>query len=204
VYRSAFFASLLGVTFSALAADNAKPSTDTSDVMEIRHQTWKQDLTGHAPGLKWPLAAHTQVTSPFGERIHPIEGVPKKHTGVDLSAALGQPIKAAAPGRVVSAGWRGGYGYQVEVLHAGGLRTRYSHLSALLVEPGAMVQAGSAVGLAGATGKATGVHLHFEVWRRGRAKNPMGWFRRHRRVRRHQYVARPPPPVVVSTVKGSS
>jgi murein DD-endopeptidase MepM/ murein hydrolase activator NlpD len=146
--------------------------------------------------LSWPLAvrAFKFVTSPFGERVHPIEGVLRKHAGVDLAASLGQPVQSAAPGRVLSAGWMRGHGYQVEVQHTGGFRTRYSHLSALLVEPGAMVEAGSTLGLAGATGMATGVHLHFEVWKKGQAKNPMAWFhlpRAKSKAKTHQYVARP-------------
>ena len=192
MYRSSFFALLMWVPFAASAVEPEAPV--------VRHQVWNAPLGTRAPRLRWPLATSAAITSPFGERVHPIEGVLRKHTGVDLAAAPGQPVQAAAPGRVVKAGWRGSHGYQVEVLHAGGLRTRYSHLSGLLVELGAVVEAGSMVGLAGDTGAATGVHLHFEVWRKGHAKNPLQWFRR-KTSRARQYVTRPPP---ARGVKGSS
>jgi murein DD-endopeptidase MepM/ murein hydrolase activator NlpD len=151
------------------------------------------------------MATRSEVTSGFGDRIHPVDGVYRMHSGVDLAAAPSQPIQAAAPGKVISAGWHGAHGLVVEVQHAGGLRTRYSHLSALLVEEGATVEAGSTLGLAGDTGLTTGVHLHFEVWKKGTARNPLKWF--HRRAPgNRQFVTRPIvlPLTTFVTSKGSS
>ena len=201
VWRSAFFALLVWAPSEVLAADSEGPAV-TSEIVVVRHPKWNTTLGVRAPRLRWPLATPSSVTSPFGERVHPIEGVLRRHTGVDLSAAPAQPIQAAAAGRVVSAGWKGSHGYSVEVEHAGGLRTRYSHLSELLVELGANVEAGSLLGLAGDTGLATGVHLHFEVWRNGQAKNPLAWFRA-KLSRARQYVTRPHAPVG-RVSKGSS
>jgi murein DD-endopeptidase MepM/ murein hydrolase activator NlpD len=90
-----------------------------------------------------------------------------------LKARTGQAVVAAAPGVVLRAGRSGGHGLLVEVLHAGGLRTCYSHLSAALVSPGIRVETGSALGLAGSTGRATGPHLHFEVWRGSEPVDPL-------------------------------
>jgi len=81
-------------------------------------------------------------------------------------------VSAAAAGTVVFAGEQGGYGQTVVLQHADGLRTRYAHLSAVLVNPGDRIEAGADLGLAGRSGRATGTHLHFEVTRDGRAVNP--------------------------------
>jgi murein DD-endopeptidase MepM/ murein hydrolase activator NlpD len=97
------------------------------------------------------------------------------HWGIDLAAAAGRVVGAAAPGTVVRAGWTDGYGLLVEVRHAGDLTTRYSHLSRALCHPGDAVEPGQAVGLVGQTGRATGPHLHFEVWRGGAATDPLAW-----------------------------
>jgi murein DD-endopeptidase MepM/ murein hydrolase activator NlpD len=104
-----------------------------------------------------------QVTSGFGWRADPLHGAARFHRGVDIRAAYGQDVPAAAPGRVVSAGGEGAYGQTVVIEHAGGLRTRYAHLSTTLVAAGDEVQEGQRVGQAGRSGRATGTHLHFEV-----------------------------------------
>ncbi|WP_224241775.1 M23 family metallopeptidase [Hyalangium gracile] len=124
------------------------------------------------PRFTWPIFP-VSVTSGFGERAHPILGEMKEHLGVDLAAKRGQAVLAAAPGVVLTAGWNGGYGYQVEIQHASRITTRYSHLARVTVEPGQILERGDLVGLAGDTGMATGVHLHFEVWRDGRPRDPL-------------------------------
>ena len=103
------------------------------------------------------------VTGEFGWRRDPINGAATFHRGIDIRAAYGQDIQSAGSGRVVSAGTQRGYGETVVIEHAGGLRTRYAHLSASLVTPGQEVAAGQVVGRAGRSGRATGTHLHFEV-----------------------------------------
>lgn len=109
------------------------------------------------------LPAPEHVTSGFGPRIHPIDGGSKYHTGIDLRAAEGSPVLAAESGVVKTAGRRGGYGNAVEIDHGGGLTTLYAHASELLVVPGEKVKEGQAIARAGASGHATGPHLHFEV-----------------------------------------
>ena len=104
-----------------------------------------------------------KVTSGFGWRSDPFHGAAKFHRGIDIRAAYGQDVPTAAPGRVVSAGTEGGYGQTVVIEHAGGVRTRYAHLSTTLVAPGEEVRDGQVVGRAGHSGRATGTHLHFEV-----------------------------------------
>jgi murein DD-endopeptidase MepM/ murein hydrolase activator NlpD len=113
-----------------------------------------------------------RVSSNFGERIHPIDGTRHFHTGVDVRAAAGTPILAAAGGVVKRAGERGGYGNAVEIDHGNGVSTLYAHARELSVQPGDTIEEGQALGFVGQTGKATGPHLHFEVRVQGKPVDP--------------------------------
>jgi murein DD-endopeptidase MepM/ murein hydrolase activator NlpD len=112
------------------------------------------------------------VTSGYGYRMHPILGVLKMHTGVDMSASSGTPIKAAASGLVVFSGRRGGYGNCIIIDHGGGVATLYGHCSSLAVSAGREVKQGQVIGYVGSTGLSTGPHLHFEVRHNGRTVAP--------------------------------
>jgi murein DD-endopeptidase MepM/ murein hydrolase activator NlpD len=116
--------------------------------------------------LSWPLTVHV-VGSPFGPRGD------RWHTGIDLPAPLGTPVYSARAGEVVWAGWRGAYGFLVTVAHGHGERSMYAHLSRIDVRVGVWIGEGVRVGLIGATGDATGPHLHFEVRVRGAAADPL-------------------------------
>ena len=118
------------------------------------------------------LPVHGRMTSPYGERFHPILGYMRFHKGVDLAATAGTPIVAAADGRVISAGWSGGYGRAVVIAHAGGVETRYGHMSRIAASAGEIVHRGEVIGYVGSSGLSTGPHLHFEVTRNGRPVNP--------------------------------
>ncbi len=124
------------------------------------------------PRFQWPLD-EVKVTSRFGKRFHPIAHRNKMHSGVDLVAERNQPVLAAGAGIVVRAGWMHGYGYEVTIDHGDGRMTRYSHLARTLVLEGTQVVKGMPLGLAGRTGTATGVHLHFEYWKDDVAKDPL-------------------------------
>lgn len=113
------------------------------------------------------------IVSGFGMRYHPILKANRMHTGVDIAAPYGTPIKAAAAGEVVFAGYRRGYGNTVIIDHGGGIATLYAHCSALAVGEGAVVKQGQVIAYVGATGLATGPHLHFEVRRNGEPVNPL-------------------------------
>lgn len=121
--------------------------------------------------FSWPVEP-VVVTSPFGDRLHPVHGEVRFHAGVDLEAARAQPVTAAAAGVVAFAGWNSGHGKQVELQHDAHVSTRYSHLAAWAVQPGDTVKRGDLIGWAGKTGTATGVHLHFELRRDGEAIDP--------------------------------
>lgn len=113
-----------------------------------------------------------RLTSAFGYRRHPITGGWRMHNGVDLAAPWGTPVVAAQSGKVRFASWRGGYGLLVVLDHEGGGETRYAHLSRIAVQAGQRVADGQTVGFVGATGNATGPHLHFETRAGGRAYKP--------------------------------
>jgi murein DD-endopeptidase MepM/ murein hydrolase activator NlpD len=119
------------------------------------------------------LPVHGRLTSGFGERFHPILGYARFHKGADLAAPAGTPIVAAADGKVVGAGWRGGYGQLVQIAHAGGLETNYGHMSRIAAHVGELVRKGQVIGYVGSTGLSTGPHVHFEVTRNGRPIYPM-------------------------------
>ncbi|WP_018075923.1 M23 family metallopeptidase [Novosphingobium nitrogenifigens] len=118
-------------------------------------------------------AALPAISSGFGMRIDPLRGTRAMHDGIDIPGRQGAPILAAASGQVDFAGWRGGYGNLVEILHADGTRTRYGHLSRIVVGPGDTVAQGQEIALMGSTGRSTGPHLHFEVRSGGIAVNPL-------------------------------
>lgn len=119
-----------------------------------------------------PLARLT-VTSPFRrDRLHPILNRILPHTGIDYAAPAGEPVRATADGIVGFAAARGGYGNLVEVQHPNGYATRYAHLSRIAVRAGTPVRQGDVVGYVGATGLATGPHLHYEVRRKGQPVDP--------------------------------
>jgi murein DD-endopeptidase MepM/ murein hydrolase activator NlpD len=119
-----------------------------------------------------PLRFAWPINAPLGDRFGP-RGA-RFHTGVDFTASAGRPVAAAGYGCVESAGWNpGGYGNLVVVRHRRGMTSWYAHLAQITVRSGACLNAGDRVGSVGATGNATGPHLHFELRVRGAAVNPL-------------------------------
>jgi murein DD-endopeptidase MepM/ murein hydrolase activator NlpD len=124
-----------------------------------------------APPPRSPLALAWPLQAPLGDGFGPRQA--RFHTGIDLPAPAGVPVVAGAAGRVVHAGWlAGGWGYTVTLAHRRGVRTMYTHLSRVTARVGDAVAAGETVGQVGASGDATGSHLHFEVRLRGAAVDP--------------------------------
>lgn len=121
------------------------------------------------PGL-WPV--NGQLGSFFGLRRDPFSGLGEFHPGVDIVVNPGTPVRATGDGRVTLAGWNGGYGLAVVVNHGNGLETLYGHLSKLGYLVGQEVRRGEIIGYSGATGRATGPHVHYEVHVAGAAVNP--------------------------------
>jgi murein DD-endopeptidase MepM/ murein hydrolase activator NlpD len=125
-------------------------------------------LAAPAPGA--PLRLGAPIAAAPGDGFGPRAG--GFHTGLDFPAPAGTPVAAAAPGCATSAGWNDGYGLVVVLAHTAGVTTWSAHLSRIDVGPGACVGAGARIGAVGATGRATGPHLHFEVRVRGAAIDP--------------------------------
>ncbi len=130
--------------------------------------------TNSMPAI-WPVEG--RLLSNFGHRSDPFSGDGAFHTGVDISAATGTPVRAAADGVVHSAEWGGAYGKLVIVDHGNGFRTYYAHMSRLDVVAGQWIRRGEVLGRSGATGRVTAPHLHYEVRRGGAAINPHTYLR---------------------------
>jgi len=113
------------------------------------------------------------ISSYFGYRTDPFNGRREWHPGVDIAGELGEPVVAVAAGIVTYAGKHGGYGNLVQINHGNGFVTRYGHNSKVLVKVGETVSKGQEIALMGSTGRSTGPHCHFEVWRSGRVVNPI-------------------------------
>jgi LysM repeat protein len=118
-----------------------------------------------------PLAG--VYTSLLGGRVDPFTGDYRVHNGVDIKAPFNALVAAAADGRVVEAGWKGGYGKSVVINHKDGYRTLYGHLNVILVKAGQDVKQHQYIGKVGMTGRTTGAHLHFTIWRNGKLRDPL-------------------------------
>jgi murein DD-endopeptidase MepM/ murein hydrolase activator NlpD len=123
-----------------------------------------------------PVSNYT-LTSGFGYRVHPISGVMRLHTGMDMAAPTGTPVRALADGIVESAGPSSGYGNLITIKHANGVETYYGHLSKIEVQPGQQVSVGELIGQVGSTGNSTGPHLHLEVRLNGEPTDPEPFLR---------------------------
>ncbi len=166
---------LVGAAFVPLAIDkNLDPKYQKlADDLEMWHGLTR--LNEMLP-LGMPTAK-TAITSHFGARSDPFTGAPAQHKGIDFAGKIGTELFAVAPGRVVSAGERVGYGKTVEVDHGLGFTTLYAHLSAIRVTRGDWVRPGTIVGLGGNSGRSTGPHLHYEIRYKGAPFNPANFIK---------------------------
>jgi murein DD-endopeptidase MepM/ murein hydrolase activator NlpD len=124
----------------------------------------------------WPI--NGRLMGGYGERNDPFSGEGAMHTGIDISAPIGTPVKVTADGVVIHSNWNGGYGRCVIVDHGNGYQTWYAHLSRMDVVEGQEIRQGDVVGQVGATGKATGPHLHYEVRIHATPVNPYRFMQR--------------------------
>jgi murein DD-endopeptidase MepM/ murein hydrolase activator NlpD len=142
-----------------------------SRLHDVRYMVERRNALAAATPSIWP--AHGWLTSRMGSRQDPVSGGDDFHAGLDIAGEKGQPIYATAAGRVSQASYQSGYGNLVIVDHGFGLETKYGHLSSFTVKPGQNVKRGDVIGRLGATGRATGYHLHYEVRANGRLLNPL-------------------------------
>ena len=138
---------------------------------DVRYIVDRRNALAAATPSIWP--AHGWLTSRMGSRQDPVTGGNDFHAGLDIAGEKGQPIYATASGRVSQASYQGAYGNLVTLDHGFGLETKYGHLSSFTVKPGQQVKRGDIIGRLGATGRATGSHLHYEVRANGRLLNPL-------------------------------
>lgn len=143
----------------------------------VKSELVRYPIKNPAPGRK--------ISSRFGVRKDPLLGTPAFHSGMDFRAPSGAAVRATATGKVVKAGWTGGYGRMVEIDHGNGLKTRYAHLSKILVKKGQRVGVHKIVGRIGSSGRSTGPHLHYEIRKRGKSVNPLRFLRAGKKVKKH-------------------
>ena len=139
----------------------------TSREIEAEIKRRQQQAALGTGKMIWPLATKGRISSPFGNRMHPILKENRFHSGMDIAAPSGTEVRAADRGKVLISGWNGGYGYYIAIDHGNGLSTAYAHNSRLLVKEGDLVAQGQAIAKSGSTGLSTGPHLHFEVRKEG-------------------------------------
>lgn len=153
-----------------------QPSADTLRANRLINQMDRLNLyrlaAAKAPFAN-PVKNDFRFTSKFGFRRDPKTGGRRMHNGVDFAAGIGTPLYSTADGVVIHAGWSSGYGRLVKIQHEFGIETRYAHMSKMRVKVGQRVSRGDRIGDMGASGRVTGVHLHYEVRVGGKAVNPM-------------------------------
>jgi murein DD-endopeptidase MepM/ murein hydrolase activator NlpD len=138
------------------------------------------DLLSHAlvtVPVRKPIVGEIDLSSTFGVRSDPFGRGPAMHSGLDFRSTMGDPVHVTANGKVVAAGWHGGYGNMVEVDHGNGFATRYGHMSKIEVKVGQYVKIGQTIGRVGSTGRSTGPHLHYETRIDGSAVDPQKFLR---------------------------
>jgi hypothetical protein len=142
-----------------------------SRLHDVRSSVDRRNALAAATPSIWP--AHGWLSSGMGPRRDPVSGAADFHAGLDIVGDRGEPVYATAAGRVEQASYSGAYGNLIVIDHGFGLETRYGHLSRFNVKPGTRVNRGDVIGALGATGRATGTHLHYEVRANGRLLNPL-------------------------------
>jgi murein DD-endopeptidase MepM/ murein hydrolase activator NlpD len=148
---------------------------------DINELSYYRILAERTP-LAFPLKSSYRLTSNYGYRKDPKTGKKTMHSGTDFAAPKGTPVYATADGIVTYAGINGGYGKLITIKHAFGYETRYGHNSKFRVKRGQMVSQGDRIADVGSTGRSTGNHLHYEIRRYGKAKNPTNFIKAGRNV----------------------
>jgi murein DD-endopeptidase MepM/ murein hydrolase activator NlpD len=185
------FRRLFGVKSKAAVLESADPADSGSLDMEmLREQieasmrsvtairtyiAEQKDLYVSTPA-GWPVSG--PLSSPYGNRHHPVLEEPRFHTGVDISVPPGSKVGATADGIVSFSGWAENSGIVVVVEHGRGFSTAYAHNQKALVTVGQRVVRGEPVALSGSTGRSTGPHVHYEIWKNGRHTDPAGYLAR--------------------------
>lgn len=160
--------------FEAHLADREQQLEILESLLQNRSLREQRRLSGLPVATGW-------VSSGYGQRTDPFTGKPAVHHGVDIAGREGSPVLASAAGVVTWSGTRAGYGKIVEISHGDGYVTRYAHNKQNLVQPGDVVRKGESVALVGSSGRSTGAHVHYEVYKHGRPVDPSSYLARTRR-----------------------
>mgnify|MGYP002630131425 CR=1 FL=1 len=152
-------------------ADRAQQLEILEELMAERQFISDSFIAGRPVATGW-------ISSAYGRRVDPFSGRLASHSGVDFAAKAGENIISVAAGVIVASGERQGYGLMVDINHGNGYVTRYAHADRLLVDTGDIVRKGQAIGLVGSTGRSTGPHVHFEVYKHGRVVDPATYIHR--------------------------
>ncbi len=152
-------------------ADRAQQLEILQELMVERQFISDSFIAGHPVAKGW-------ISSSYGRRVDPFSGRLATHSGVDFAARAGENIISVAAGVIVASGDRSGYGLTVDINHGNGYVTRYAHADRLLVDTGDIVRKGQAIALVGSTGRSTGPHVHFEVYKHGRVVDPATYIHR--------------------------
>ncbi len=180
-FRGDRFAGLMLSTWHSLDAMARVLYLESRSLDELETLSRNKELMADAIPAIWPIDKRSlkHRIGAFGTRVHPILGRSIFHKGVDLGAKQGTPVYATANGRVAFDNeGASGYGKQVLLNHGFGYKTRYAHLSKMLVVPGQLVKRGEKIGEVGNTGRSTGDHLHYEVIYKNRNVDPLNYFSR--------------------------
>lgn len=148
---------------------------DEARIQELIRQQQSSGSSGSNSGVDgyiWPTNNTRLVTSPYGERWCPFHGY-ESHNGADIGAARGSAVLAAKSGRVIQAGWNGGYGISVMIAHDDGITTLYGHMDGCSVSVGQTVSQGETIGICGSTGNSTGAHIHYTMYKNGSTIDPL-------------------------------
>jgi len=161
---------------AALEAEQAQKQAGEMIAALQRKRAQRNYVSGKGSMFNWPVRG--TISSPYGNRTHPILKRQILHSGIDIAAPNGTPVKAPAGGEVIYDGWLRGYGRVVVLDHGKGFSTLYAHLSASLVKEGQVVKSGATIAKVGKTGNTTGYHLHFEVRVYGTPENPIKYLKK--------------------------
>jgi murein DD-endopeptidase MepM/ murein hydrolase activator NlpD len=167
-----------GVGSATASKKSGALPTGNSDAFRTRLLSWSgppAEISTTMETIARVSRPRLYISSPFGWRSDPIKGNRRHHAGIDLPGPPMTLVHATGAGIVRIAGRAGGYGNLVEIEHSGRVRTRYGHLSRVLVRPGAAVAQGDVIGQMGSTGRSTGTHLHYEVRVNGVPANPLDY-----------------------------
>ncbi len=169
-------------SISSIVAENNLTSTLVKINQTLKVPTNAKNFrvvktTSTRSGIKMRMPVRGRLSDKYGWRNHPVYRKRLFHAGIDVAAPRGAPIAAAMRGKVIYAGRRSGYGKMVILSHANGYSTRYAHCSSIIVKKGQIVKSGQLIARVGATGVATGNHLHFEVRKNGKTQNPQTYLK---------------------------